>query len=920
VFALLLAAFTARAELWINEVLFNPPGTNDVARQYVELRGTANLLLADSFFIAVEGDTNGNPGTIQNIFDLSGQRVGGNGLLVLLQNSNAYIANASAKVLVNKSGPGFGSGSSSTINHRGKNGSVELEPASVTFFLIQTMTPPEIGDDIDANDDGVPDGAAFSTWHIFDAVGVLDNDGAGDIAYGNINFRRDNDPGENATAPAGTVVPVSFTAGYVARVKNSTNWTAADWVAGDELIGAPPFWKLNRAATSFAKLGNKPLNHLGAPNFGGSRLPGVIVREPVAGAEITEGQPARSYSLALNLKAAGGLTVQIGAPSGVEVSIDRGRNYSTNALLKLTGVAAKTILVRVAQNDDVVAASRDVQITHTVVSSGDLAKYPVAGTVIPPLYLRVNDDERVVISEVKANPPGPDDAPFEFVELRGTPNALLSNLAFVVLEGNAELNPGLVTTVIGLNGLRIGANGLVMIVAAGNPYLVLPGTTVVQAPQLNRAGGGLGNGSVTFLLVSTASTITEGTDLDAGDNGVAEALPADTAIIDSVAWFDTSGNDEVYTIAVVEMSSGKPDAITRFSTNNIPNWTLAWFGGHLAGTNAETLTYDGDEVTANFPFGTPMSPGVTNNTAPQTSPLPPFTSSIDDPTTPPIRFTISDVESPVNALTVSVRSSNPLVVPDNKLTLTGSGAQRTLLIKPIGVGYSTITISVSDGAQVGERVFEFAASADPLGNGRFHSGASDASTVYAVDARWMIAGSAALFAQQLRPAGRQLRHESLPRSRRLLRERPTARSGHRRINTRGQSHLLDRFALACARHGSADQSRAFVRHGHFRHRHERDAQPRGSLRLFESRPRELGRTQRARQRRVLLRPVRQLAGRRGSESARRLRLQHRRAGHGAQQYQRRLRLFPRAAGAAGKSHECVRGASDEFRGAGEQRR
>ncbi len=740
VFALLLAALTSRAA-WINEVLFNPPGTNNIPDQYIELRGPANLTLTNTYFVAVEGDSNGNPGTIQNVFDLDGQRIGGNGFLVLLQNSNSYVVNPGATTLVNTNGAGFGSGSSSTIKHHGKNGQVGLEPASVTFFLIETTIAPDIGNDIDANDDGVPDGAAFASWNVLDSVGVLDNDGTGDIAYGKINFRRANDPGHKATAASGVLVPLEFTPGYIGRVKNSKEWSAADWVAGDNLVGVPPRWKLSRDATSFAKLVNKPLNHLGAPNFGGARLPGVIVRVPADGLEITEGAPARSYSLALSLKCARGLMIQIDAPAGTEVSIDRGRSYRTNVILKLAGVSPRTVLVRLPKNDDVVGIpTRKAKMTHTIVSSGDAVNYPIDGTIIPPATLRVNDDERVVMSEIKANPPGPEDAPFEFIELRGTPGALLTHLSFVALEGNTELNPGIATAVIDLNGLRIGANGLVMIVAPNTPYVALPGTTVCYASQLSRAGGGLGNGAVTFLLVSTTNQIVEGADLDAGDNGQAEGLPLDAVIADSLAWLDGDGGDEVYTKAVLEPPSGKPDAATRFSTNNTPNSALAWFGGRLDGTNAESLTYDPEHVTANFPLGTAMSPGVTNNTAPQVSALPPFTSTIGDPTTPAIHFTISDAESPVNALHVSVRSTNALVVPDQKLFLSGSGAQRTLKIEPIGVGYSRIIITVSDGAQSSERAFDFGASVDERGNGRFHSGASDASTAYAIDARWMIAG------------------------------------------------------------------------------------------------------------------------------------------------------------------------------------
>src|SRR5262245_10223982 len=171
-----------RLSLCINEILFNPPGV-DSTNEYVELRGTPNLVLPDgTYLLSVEGDAQENPGTVQNIFDLSGRRVGQNGFLVLLQKFHRYRPNPFSAVLTNAdTGEGWGSGSSSSIRHRGENGQTELENASCTFFLIQTANPPSIGDDIDADNDGVPDSLNFSTWTVLDSVGILDSDSADDV-------------------------------------------------------------------------------------------------------------------------------------------------------------------------------------------------------------------------------------------------------------------------------------------------------------------------------------------------------------------------------------------------------------------------------------------------------------------------------------------------------------------------------------------------------------------------------------------------------------------------------------------------------------------------------------------------------------------------------------------------------------------
>jgi len=65
----------------------------------------------------------------------------------------------------------------------------------------------------------------------------------------------------------------------------------------------------------------------------------------------------------------------------------------------------------------------------------------------------------------------------------------------------------------------------------------------------------------------------------------------------------------------------------------------------------------------------------------------------------PISFTVGDVETPAGALTVTVQSSNPALVPLAGIQLGGSGAARTVAIMPAEgqTGRATITLTVSDG-------------------------------------------------------------------------------------------------------------------------------------------------------------------------------------------------------------------------------
>jgi hypothetical protein len=66
--------------------------------------------------------------------------------------------------------------------------------------------------------------------------------------------------------------------------------------------------------------------------------------------------------------------------------------------------------------------------------------------------------------------------------------------------------------------------------------------------------------------------------------------------------------------------------------------------------------------------------------------------------TPPIAFTIGDLETPAADLTVTATSSNTALVPDANIALEGSGASRTVTITPAAglVGSTTITLTVTD--------------------------------------------------------------------------------------------------------------------------------------------------------------------------------------------------------------------------------
>ena len=720
----------------INEVLFNPPGS-DAPNAYVELRGTPNYVLpSGTYFIAVNGDANGNPGSIENVFDLSGRALGGNGCLLLLEKTNLYAPSSNATVLVNTGGgDGFGSDGFSSVGHTGSGGRTDLKHASVTFFLVQSPVAPTPGHDIDANNDGTPDGPDYAAWIVLDSVGVLDN--SADTAYGALNFRHDP-----AGLARGVIVPVNFTPSYVGRAGNSTDSSASAWVASDGLISSPPIWWLGPLTKTVpVSYSGKPLDHLGAPNFGAAPADGVVLIQPGWSVDVTEGGGADGYAVGLNTPPAGNVTVQLAAPNPLRFSLDAGLTWGTNGALAFSNTTPWNVLVRALQANVLDTSPRPVLVRHEITRSQDPAHYPV--TALPAL-LRVNVRETngLLLNELKVNPPGPTDAPDEFVELRGLPGLGLTNVYLLAVDGVATRAPGTLEWVINLSGAVLGSNGLLLVEAPNAPYAVAPDTGLFLDPRFSLPGGALPNESVSFLLVSCPAPLTQGADLDKGDNGSLEGLPFGTTLLDAVGWTGGDPNDIVYGgVNLPVLRSGTPDAATRYPGRDLPCDPNAWFYGKLVGPDGASLVYANDQAGPDFPYNTLLTPGAPNNTAPLITPVDPVCGAVGDPTNPQVVFRVADAEAGPAGVQVTAISSNPDVVPNGNLILTANGdGVHTLAINPVGEGYSLITLIASDGKMYSQSSFPYAASADSRGGGRFHTTASDGSAAFAVDGDYMFVG------------------------------------------------------------------------------------------------------------------------------------------------------------------------------------
>lgn len=115
------------------------------------------------------------------------------------------------------------------------------------------------------------------------------------------------------------------------------------------------------------------------------------------------------------------------------------------------------------------------------------------------------------------------------------------------------------------------------------------------------------------------------------------------------------------------------------------------------GNTQITLTVsDGNGGSSSTSFQLTVTPV---NDAPLISAIGPQTID-EDSSTGPIPFTVSDIETPLSSLVVTVASTNPQLIPTNTIKIEGSTGDRTVTLTPVPNGFGTaqITLSVSDGS------------------------------------------------------------------------------------------------------------------------------------------------------------------------------------------------------------------------------
>ncbi|QDV67981.1 Cadherin domain protein [Rosistilla carotiformis] len=195
--------------------------------QFLELRGEPNAVLpAGTYVTVVESTGNVLGGRIDTVLDLSGQRYGSNGFLVIALSDHSFTIDPEATALV-----------SATTNLDGLPAGIyqggDFSVFTATAFLIQSDIPPVSQDDIDTNADGIIDPAgAAASWTIHDSVTIgtiHDYFGYGQTVIGKLSKQLSLQSDSTFVAIDEAVIDSVY---YVGRLGDSSGRSADVWVAG----------------------------------------------------------------------------------------------------------------------------------------------------------------------------------------------------------------------------------------------------------------------------------------------------------------------------------------------------------------------------------------------------------------------------------------------------------------------------------------------------------------------------------------------------------------------------------------------------------------------------------------------------------------------------------------------------------------
>lgn len=271
-------------------------------------------------------------------------------------------------------------------------------------------------------------------------------------------------------------------------------------------------------------------------------------------------------------------------------------------------------------------------------------------------------------------------------------NVKLLDLADTLLATPASTDPVLISTVV---NRKVQGSFKISIQPApdrnGTGYIVLEVFDGLETVQKEFR--------VDVLLANDAPTITPIANQTLGEDNNLPPVGFTVGDVETEAgnllvWATSSNTDLIPDGNITIGGSGANRTITLRPAANMNS-------ANAGGISVITLhVKDGDNTTTTTTFEVTVDPvndaPYIGNIANQTI--------LEDQSVGPIAFTIGDIDSPIGDLTVSATSSNPALITDAGITLGGSGANRTITLRPLenanyiaGGGTATISVRVSDG-------------------------------------------------------------------------------------------------------------------------------------------------------------------------------------------------------------------------------
>ena len=291
--------------MFINELFLGSTIVVPSTEQLIELRGAPRTLIpSGTYFVVIEDDNGLNNGEVANVFDLSNQAFGENGMLVIASDNFTENIDPLANALVS-AGNHF-AGLPGNV-YQGSSDMIDLAGGAHSFMLVTSDIPPQVGDDIDGDNNGVADGV-YSGWTVHDSVSMHSVSNFGHLAYGDIVFARHiTGVTPNVIIPNGANLVLSEGYGYLARMGDSVGSDPEDWLVSSVSPTSTPFANSSYRLPNFDTVRpsqtimiGRELDHFGESNFvGGVR--GTVIREPMAGDPDTLPQPAEGVTVFLDV-------------------------------------------------------------------------------------------------------------------------------------------------------------------------------------------------------------------------------------------------------------------------------------------------------------------------------------------------------------------------------------------------------------------------------------------------------------------------------------------------------------------------------------------------------------------------------------------------------------------------------------------